>query len=62
MLKFRTVYNVVDTQTGDWLYTFNSTEDAEKKLLELENEDIKNDNYCPDMYVVQDNFEIIKEN
>ena len=60
MLKFRTVYNVVDTQTGDWLYTFNSTEDAEKKLLELENEDIKNDNYCPDMYVVQDNFEVIK--
>ena len=60
MLKFKTVYNVVDTQTGDWLYTFNSIEDAEKKLLELENEDIKNDNYCPDMYVVQDNFEVIK--
>jgi hypothetical protein len=60
MLKFKTVYNVVNTQTGDWLYTFNSTEDAEKKLLELENEDIKNDNYCPDMYVVQDNFEVIK--
>jgi hypothetical protein len=59
-MEFRTFYIVKNSQTGFDIDTFNSIEDAEKKLLELENEDIENNNYCPDMYEIVDDFEVIK--
>jgi hypothetical protein len=55
-MEFRTFYIVINTQTGADIDTFDSIEDAEKKLLELENEDIKNNNYCPDMYEIIDDW------
>jgi hypothetical protein len=59
-MEFRTFYIVKNSQTGFDIDTFNSIEDAEKKLLELENEDIENNNYCPDMYEIVDDFEVIR--
>ena len=59
-MEFRTFYIVKNSQTGFDIDTFNSIEDAEKKLLELENGDIENNNYCPDMYEIVDDFEVIK--
>lgn len=55
-MEFRTFYIVINTQTGADIDIFDSIEDAEKKLLELENEDIKNNNYCPDMYEIIDEW------
>ena len=59
-MEFRTFYIVRNTQTGFDIGAFNSIEDAEKKVLELENEDIGKGDYCPDMYEIVDDFEAIK--
>ena len=59
-MEFRKFYIVKNSQTGFDIDTFNSIEDAEKKILELENKDIENNNYCPNMYEIVDDFEVIK--
>jgi hypothetical protein len=59
-MEFRYFYIVRNSQTGFDIGIFSSFEEAEKKVIELETEDLKKNDYCPYFYEIIDDFEVVE--